>query len=308
MKKNKNNIRWFLLGVLAVLLGAPNNIAIRQVVTDVDPVAFNVMRFGLISLVVSPYLLMKRRSFTKSAWFYSLFVGLFMTVAVTTHVWAIEQSQASYVAILTLMTPIIFIFYSIKINKEKLNRRSFAGITLAAAGAFTVIALPVVLRQGSDFVFYPLATLLVLVRSLSFPLAIIYAKKAHDAGAPIMAAMGVSSLVVFILSCIMMPFVTGGMLPILQSGDLWGLLYSAFAVALLARLFNIVSYEKIGAVASSTLSYAEAFLAVLLPIFVLHEKLSVEVVLGGVLILVGVYLVEHHKLPHAKHARILKHD
>ncbi len=307
MSQNKNYQLWLLIGVLAVLVAAPNNIAIRHVVNHIHPVVFNAVRFGLIAVLVTPYIIMKRRSFTKKAWQYSLLVGVFMAIAVTTHAWAIQKSQASYVAILTLAAPIVFIFYSVKFNKESFNKRSFAGITLAAAGAFTIIALPVVLHQGSHFVFYPLATVLVAVRSLTFPLAIILAKKAHDQGAPIMATMGVSSWVVFLFSGSLLPLVSSGTLPAIEPSVWFGIVYSALGVALLARMLNVVSYERIGSVASAGLSYLEACLAVILPVFVLHEQLSLEMVVGGILILLGVYVVEHHKSTHHKHAHILHH-
>lgn len=307
MSQNKKYKFWFFVGVIAILLEAPNNIAIRHAVGTIDLLTFNMLRFGLIALVAAPYVFAKRRLFTKRAWQYSFLVGILMTTAVTTHVWAIQQSQASYVAILTLIAPIIFIFYSAKINREKINRRSFAGITLAAAGALTIVGLPVVLHQGSHFTFYPLATALVFIRSLSFPLAIILVKKAHDHGAPIMATMGVSSVIVFAISCALLPLSSQGMTLPVNPSVLFAIGYSALGVALLARMLTIASYERIGSVASAGLAYVEACLAVMLPVFVLQEKLSVEMIVGGVLILLGVYMVEHHKLAHHKHSHVFRH-
>lgn len=288
-------------------MAAPNNIAIRHTIDYVSPVMFNVIRFGIIALLATPYILYKWKTYSKKAWRYSFVVGAAMSVAVTTHVWAIQESQASYVAILSLFSPIIFIFYAMKLNKEKLNRRSFAGITLAAAGAFAVVALPVLLHQGSQFIFYPFATLLVMFRSLSFPLAIIYAKKAHDAKMPIMVTMGISSWVVFITSSVMAFFGPGFVLPDIHNHHVvLGVLYSSIIVSLLARMGNIASYEKIGSVASSALAYTEVLLAVILPVFILNERLSAEMIFGGILILIGVYVVEHHRLSHHKHENVLK--
>lgn len=307
MAKKKNNRFWFFIGVIAVFLAAPNNIAIRHTLDYVDPVMFNVMRFGIIALLATPYILLKWKTYSRKAWRYSLIVGAAMSVAVTTHVWAIQESQASYVAILSLFSPIIFIFYAMRFNKEKLNRRSFAGITLAAAGAFAIVALPVLLHQGSEFIFYPFATFLIVFRSLSFPLAIIFAKKAHDTKMPIMVTMGISSWVVFITSSVVALLGPGLVLPdIHNSNMLLGVLYSSIAVSLLARMGNVVSYAKIGSVASSALTYAEVLLAVILPVFILHEKLSYEMIIGGILILVGVYIVEHHRLAHRQHENVLK--
>lgn len=307
MAKNKKHRFWFFIGVVAVLLAGPNNIAIRHTLDYVDPVMFNVLRFGVIAFLITPYIIFKWKTYSRKAWRYSLIVGAAMSVAVTTHVWAIQESQASYVAILSLFSPIIFIFYAMRFNKEKLNRRSFAGITLAAAGAFAIVALPVILHKGSEFIFYPFATFLLVFRLFSFPLAIIFAKKAHDAKMPILVTMGISSWVVFLTSSLTAFFGPGWVLPDMQNPEmLIGVLYSAVMVSLLARMGNVLSYEKIGSVASSALAYGEVLLAVILPVFILHEKLSAEMIFGGVLILLGVYTVEHHRMSHHKHENVLK--
>lgn len=305
--KNKKHI-WFLVGIVGILLAAPNSTVIKHTVEGIDPTLFNALRFGLLAVCLTPYIFFKRKAFTKQSLKYSLYVGLFMAIAVVTYVWAIRLSQASYVSILTLVTPVVFILYSMKLDSQRINRRSFAGISLAAAGAFTIVALPIVINQNAGFVFYPLATLFILGNCLSFPLAIIFSKKAHQAGVPVMATLGVSSWVIVAISMLMIPLtLNASTLPSATPSLLFGILYSGVVVALMSRILNIVSYEHIGAVVNAALSYTETLIAVILPVFILHEKLSIEMVLGGILILLGVYVVEHHKSAHHKYAHLHRH-
>jgi len=84
--------------------------------------------------------------------------------------------------------------------------------------------------------------------------------------------------------------------------------YSGIVVALIGRALNVWSYERVGGAVMSALGYLETFVAILIPVVVLNEKLSPEMVIGGVLILFGVYIVEHHKHPHAKHHISLRHQ
>lgn len=305
--KNKKRI-WFFVGVAGILLAAPNSTVVKHTVEGIDPTLFNTLRFGLLAICLTPYMFLKRKKFTAQSLKYSLYVGFFMAIAVVTFVWAIRISQASYVSILTLVTPIIFILYSMKIDSQSINRRSFAGISLAAAGAFTIVALPIVVNQKAGFVFYPLATLFILGNCLSFPLAIIFSKKAHQDGVPVMATLGVSAWVVVFISALMLPLTwNSSSLPTVTPSLLFGILYSGVVVALISRLLNILSYENIGAVANAALTYSETLMAVILPVFVLREKLSKEMVLGGILILLGVYVVEHHKSVHHKYAHLHRH-
>ncbi len=305
--KNIKHI-WFFVGVVGILLAAPNATVIKHTVEGIDPTLFNALRFGLLAICLTPYIFLKRKAFTRQSLKYSLCVGFFMAIAVVTFVWAIRLSQASYVSVLTLITPIVFILYSMKLDSQRINRRSFAGISLAAAGAFTIVALPIVVNQKAGFVFYPLATLFIFGNCLSFPLAIIFSKKAHQAGVPVMVTLGVSAWVIVVISVLMLPLTwNSSTLPTVTPSLLFGILYSGFVVALISRILNILSYENIGAVVNAALTYSETFIAVILPVFVLHEKLSKEMVIGGTLILLGVYVVEHHKSLHHKYAHLHRH-
>ena len=82
--------------------------------------------------------------------------------------------------------------------------------------------------------------------------------------------------------------------------------YSGVAVLLIARSLNVVTYEHIGSAVVGALDYLEKLLAILIPVVILHETLSVEMVLGGALILCGVYMAEHHKVNTHKQHHFMK--
>lgn len=305
-QKQTNKRLWLIVGLVAALLAAPNAMVIRQAVNEVNPLVFNALRFGLIAVVLTPYVWLKRETLNRQSIKYALLFGLTMAIAVMAYVSAVKASQASYVSIITLITPVFFIAYGVKLNNEKIDRRSFAGITLAAAGAFTIVALPILLHQGSSFVFYPLATALGLGNAIFFPLAIIFSMRSHKAGAPMIVTLGISAWAIFLPLSVAL-LIQRPSIPEMNTNTIISVLYSAFVVALLARTLNVVSYERLGSIMNSALSYIETLVAILLPVFILHEKLSIEMVVGGVLILLGVYVVEHHKSPHHKHAHIWRH-
>jgi len=307
MSKTQKRWPWFLVGLAGILIAAPNATIIRHTTVGADPTLFNILRFGFLSLALTPYIFLKRRSLRGNALKHSLLVGVFMSIAVTSYVWAISLSQASYVTIITLLSPIIFICYSVRLNKEKISHRSIAGISLAAAGAFTIVALPILLKQGSVSQIYPFATVLSLINTLSFPLAIIFSKRAHDAGAPLLATLGVSAWVIFLSSVITVPLSLGGEEITINHRILFGALYSAVMVALISRLLGILVYERLGAVTSSLLAYLETLIAVILPVLLIKEILSKEMVVGGIFILIGVYVVERHKVPDRKHIHNHRH-
>lgn len=308
-KKVVGTHKWFLVGLLSVFLAAPNSTFTKFGTDSVNPILYVGLRFILIGLVTLPFVISARNKLTKRNLRHVIISAIGMTIAVMSYVGAIKLSQASYVSIITLITPIFFIIFSNKITGEKISRRALFGITLAIIGAMTVVLLPVAIRQSGEFVFYPIATVLALINTISFPITIIYYRKANDDGVPIMALMSISAWVVTLISVIMLFIMTIFFGITFASPDkpaIIAVVYSAIAVALLSRALGIKAYEYIGAVRTSALAYLETFLAILIPVIVLREKLSIEMIIGGIVILLGVFVVEHHKSDHHKHHFIFR--
>jgi drug/metabolite transporter (DMT)-like permease len=303
----KNINKWFWLGLMATIIGSPNGTIIKITVADLDPSYFNFLRFGLIFIVTLPYLILKIKRINKSGFKYAVLAGITLSIAVTVWVEAIKLSNASYASLITLVTPVFFISYSVKLNNESISKKSAAGITLAALGAFVMIFLPIAAKGGVlGGQFYPLATLLLLSNSASYPLATIAVKKSNDSGVPMASIISVSSLVIFIINGAMM-LINKPVSTSIDGGAVTAVLFSGLAVGVIHRMAAIKSYEHIGSVASSALSYFGSFLSILIPVFVLGEQLSLSMVAGGVLILLGIYIIEHHKSEHHKHFHVFRH-
>lgn len=310
MTKNKHIAGWFLLGLLAALLSAPNGTFVRLGGEAFDPFVFNSLRFGLIALVTLPYLYIIRRKFSRTNMKYAVAMGVCMTIAAMSYVGAIHLSQASYVAIIALAMPIVFIIYSIVLTKEKVSARSVWGIAVAAIGAFIVVALPLMIEGRIAESQSLWATILALVDVCVFPLAIIFSRKANEHGLPVMASFGISSWVVAIVATTSALLFAGPaeyVAAMTPSGVL-AVVYSALAVALIARILNVVSYERLGSVVTAGLSYVENVLAIALPLLLLGEVITLELVIGGALILIGVYIAEtQHRSKQSRHIRVMQH-
>jgi len=310
MTKNKHIAGWFLLGLLGALLSAPNGIFVKLAGEELDPFVFNSLRFALITLVVLPYLIHVRRKINKKNLRYSIIMGACMTIAAMSYVAAISLSQASYVAIIGLGMPIVFILYSIAITREKVTSRSLIGLALAIVGAFIVVALPLIVDGGIAREQNIWATIFVLVDVFAFPLAIIYSRKANEAGLPVMASFGISASIVAVVTTIMALGTVGVVAyeAAFNPQAVVSIVYAAICVALIARILNVVSYERLGSVVTAGLSYVENVLAIALPLLLLGEVITLELVIGGALILIGVYIAEiQHRSKQSRHIRVMQH-
>lgn len=302
-KKQKIAHKWFLIGLLSALIGAPNALVIRYNTADADPFLFNLYRMGIVALLMVPFILIAWRKFTARNTRYALLAGTYMTIAVLSYVWAISQSAASYVGVITLITPLLLIFFTVKMIGERITPRIVSGVALAAIGAVLIVVLPLAVGRSGDFVFYPAATLGALINAVSFALATIYYRKANEAGMPIMSLTGITAIITTVVCSVIVFINSGGHIP---AGEFnwWLLLYSGAGVSIGARVLNIMSYEHVGGAITGVLGYIETFLAILLPVLILSERVSIELALGGLLVLAGVYVAEYHKSSHHKHSRL----
>lgn len=296
--------KWFFIGLVGILLAAPNATVVKYTVGSLDPFFFNTIRFFIGAVVTAPFLLKDSPRFRRNNVSNALKAGVCMAIAVISYVWAIKLSHASYVTIITLITPILLVLYSAKLTGEKITSRALAGIAIAAVGAMIIVLLPIAIKQSGAFVFYPVATGLALLNCVTFPLSIIYFKRASEQGLPMGALMSLSAWVVFAINACFLLFQHPTLT--LSKRDIFGILYSGVVVAIISRSMIVESYEHIGAAVSGALAYLETFIAILLPLAALNEKLSTGMVIGGALILTGVYVTEHHKSRHHKHYHLLR--
>lgn len=299
--------KWFFVAFVALMLGAPNGTILRATVMESDALYITLCRFALISVICLPFVLKARKQLlARTARKEVLLASIYLAIGLICYIFALQYSQASYVTIISLSSPIIFILLSGRFFGERVNRRVAAGVTLAMIGAMTLVVLPIALSQNGT-AFYPLATVLSLINCVTYTLAIIYMRKANEKGVSMPSMVGASAMIVTVISLVLF-LLFGDQSRTPNDFNFWlAISCSAILSALIGRVLNVKAYEHVGASVMSALGYLEMFVAILIPVFVLNEKLSPAMVIGGILILIGVYIVQYHKHPHAKHHITIRH-
>ncbi|MFZ1249514.1 MAG: DMT family transporter [Candidatus Saccharimonadales bacterium] len=298
---------WFLIALVGALLGAPNAMFMRYAVGDWHPYLLNTIRFGVVAIICLPWIWRERKNMFGAARKPTLIASAAITVASLAFILGLQHSQASYVSILQLLAPVVLVWYSVKLTGERVSRRALAGITLAASGATMVALLPFALQQNSAFVFYPFATVCGIVNAFSYPMVSIAMSQANQKyKVSLVALAGVSSGVVAIVSVLLWVSIGHSALPHITPRGVLAILYSVVAVSLISRVLSVWAYERVGSATISALVYLEGLIAVILPIVFLHEKMSVAMVVGGVFILLGVFIVQFKESAHHKHRHITR--
>lgn len=297
---------WYLLAVLPALIAAPNGLVVKMIDGEIDPAWINALRFLIASIVLLPFVLRASRRMTRQNVRYAVLQGVAYATAVTSFVFSVSLGQASYTSVVALGIPIALMTYSVYLTREKVSRRAMLGVSMAALGAFIVVGVPLFVGQGFASEIHPVATILAFVNVLASPLAVICSRKANDAGLPMSATFGVALMTAFVLTTGVAIVTTGELMPIKaivqQPMFVMGVLYMALGVSLVARMLTVVTYRRLGSAVTGGMQYVENFLAITLPIVLLNERMTIEMLLGGVLILLGVILTElHHPSQHKDH-------
>lgn len=200
----------------------------------------------MIFLAVLPFLVMNFKKLNKRGLSLSVAAGFFLATATVTYVDAIRLSEASYVSVVTLLTPVVLIIYSAKLVKEKITKKAMAGIMVSAIGATLIVLLPIALKQQGGFDFYPMATFLSLINVFSFPLAVISMRKANEEGVPIASVVAISSFIVAMV-CLAL-FLVEGMPSSTIDGKFWGcssfFRTGGWAFSTLIKLFGLQVYWR----------------------------------------------------------------
>ena len=286
---------WLILALSEVVLSVPNGLFVKVGTSQVDPLVFNAIRFGLMSLVALPYVWRHKDKINTKNFKYSLYTGISTIFITGSYVKAISLGSVSYLSIFNLITPIIFIIMSAIMVKERLKPQSLIGMLIAAVGASLLIAIPIL--GGGDGLTSNEAILYALIEAVLFPLIIILPKKADDKGLPVMMTFAIAGIInaIFYLFIILL----NGQVSIISDNLfnptlLVSAIYSGVIVGLIARWLNVVTYEKLGSALLSSLAYAQYVLAVVLPIIVLKEQLPNTIIISGFLILIGVVITEKY--------------
>jgi drug/metabolite transporter (DMT)-like permease len=296
-----SNAGWILLAVAMLLLTLPNGIFVKLIGNEIDYYLIGFVRWALAGIVLIPFIVdafvKHRKLMLKNL---PLIIGAFLLIALGGPLQnaAIVLSSVSFTEIVSLLIPIVFAIVSILATKDRLSRYAVTGLLLAILGAMVITVMPILLGRGAiiEFGWMPLAFMLVhVVASAVVP---VFLRKQNEKGLPLTALVGISFLLTSIVCAVFMIFDTGietfKQITNLSVPGWLMMAYTAIVVSVVVRPVRVKIYEHIGTLSEASLSYLYHLLAIALPLVLLGEWLSWELIVGGVLIVFGTIMTRKH--------------
>jgi len=279
--------------LFAVLVWGASFIATKISVGQIHPVSVMWLRFGIGVLVLGAAVLI-RREFTVPSFIHIRSFAILGAVGITLHQLlqstGLVTALASTTAWIVASSPMMIALISMVVLRERLQRFQVLGILLGAVGVLLVVS-------GGDWhrlftgSFATTGDMLVSLSTITWALFSVYSRKSlqHHPAASMMLYVMASG---WILTTLIALSTTGlGEITRLSAAGWMAILFLGVLCSGVAYIFwydalKLLPVSKVGA-----LLYLEPLVSMSIAASVLDERITIESLLGGVIILAGVWIV-----------------
>jgi drug/metabolite transporter (DMT)-like permease len=304
MKKTNN----FWLGVLliGILISVPEGTLIRVVGDTLSVSMMTMLRYAVATVFAVPFIVVALRKGQVSAkrLLYMMLLAIPLALDPLISQYVVATTNASFQAILSLFTPIIFVIISTIVTKDRISRNKILGFLFAVLGGMVMVALPN-LGHGSVTNFGSIPVILMLVQALCISVETIVWRRENERGTPLVVILGTFYFVWAIIAGVM-ALILGETAQIqhLTINNLAIVVYLGIIASITYNAVFTGFYRRIGTTSAATMKYFKKSLTILMPIVVLGETLSWQIALGAFLIIVGT-VVAHKKTGSRKKKQIV---
>lgn len=273
---------------LASLFGGAAQPVIKIGLETIPPLSFVFFRFLFAGLIVFPFFFNK--SFIKSFW-QLLPLSILGTLNIIFAVFGIGRTAATIGQLLYAGVPILTVLFLFILFKERLSQNKVIGVLIGFLGVAFVVLLPI-LEKGSKFSGDLLGNILIACGVVSWSLYMVYSRKALKNFSPFIVtsvfiwATCFSAFPFFLMDFINHPaWWEKSTLP-----SVFSIGYSSIFTTIATFILSQYAIKYGGSILASLQFYLLPIVAYLSASFLLGEQLTLGIVIGGALALLGVYI------------------
>ena len=282
-----------LKATFAVVVWGASFIATKVALTDIQPITIIWLRFAM-GLMILGLAVVARKQFNLPQRTELRYFGILGFIGITFHQWlqstGLMTSKASTTAWIVATTPLFIAIFGWIVLKEKLIWGQVIGIGLATLGVLLVISEGdisslAVGRFGNQ------GDILILISAINWAVFSVISRKGlknHPAALMMFYVMAAGWILISI------PFFIGSNIPDLKSLSLYGWLGVLFLGIFCSGIAYIFWYDALKSIPASQVGvflFLEPLVAVVVAAIVLGESLILASLIGGAIIIIGVWMV-----------------
>jgi len=282
--------------LLAILIWASNSIMVKVILRELEPLTLTWLRFLLAALVYIPYAAATWRrapGYTPREWALLVVAGVALVPAFSlTLYWALIYTTVANTALVRMTEPAWVLLLAALLLGERPTRRQLAGLALALTGTAALLLLGRLPSGGGEH--HALGIGFMVANSLAWVVYILCFKtllRRHRV-TQVTTHAALAGTAALILATGPTHAVTIARETAAMSPLGWTLvIVMALIVTIGSNQLFSYGLQRMTAGAAATYSYLTPILAALLAWIFLGEPVTVDVVVCGVIIATGVYLV-----------------
>ncbi len=277
--------------ILSSLLGGATVPLSKLGLQEFPPLSFAFIRFLLSAMLILPFILKYKRGFLGN--FQKLLpLSLLATINIIFFILGIKTTTATSGILLYAAVPVLAGLLGYILFRHKLPSYQLIGLILGFIGVFVIVFLPI-LEKGNPFSGDLLGNLLIAVGVITWSFYMVLSRKTLLTFSPFV----MTAVFIFLTALALFPLFIFESL----TNTLWFknvTLTGVFSLIYVATISTILTYflgqyaiKHGGIVFASMTFYLVPVVGYIFSFLLLGELLTLGLVLGGVLALIGVFLV-----------------
>jgi drug/metabolite transporter (DMT)-like permease len=288
--------RMHFLMLLVTVCWASNIIAGKEALTGFSALALAQLRVLGAAIIFAILFLasgrMRRLQLTPRKWLF-LVAMAFNGIALNqlTFIGGMARSTVAHTGLIVALGPVMVLVIAVVIRLEALTAWKLAGMMIAFAGVGILTADKAGKGNGGHWV----GDLILLASGLVFAIFTVLMKEVTNQ----FDALTLNTLIFALGAIMMLPFCAHAVVftnwAALRLEAWWGLAFLVVFGSVVSYLLFAYVLTELAASRAAAFNYLQPVIASALGIWVLSERLTSKVLIGGGLILTGVYLTERER-------------
>lgn len=284
------------LMLVATFCWAGNIVAIKDAVEGFSVLALTGLRVtGATVIYLFLFFLIKRRlprRLSRREWFVMALVAMSgVTFNQLFFIAGLSRSPVSHAGLIVALGPVMVLAISCLMRLEALTVPKFVGMLISFAGVAVLTTGKAVHASGA----YWRGDLILLAGSAVFAIYTILVKEVAEK----YDALTLNALAYGIGLPILLPFAARASLNVRWESvpwhAWWGLGFAILFGSVVPYLLFAVVLTELTAARVAAFAYIQPVIATVFGVWLMHEHLTVKIIIGGILILGGVYITERER-------------
>lgn len=298
----------YLALLIAHLIWGGNFVVAKVTLEEFPSASLALLRFAFASLLIAPFFIIQTKKVKIDPKDYPKLITigiLIITLNITFFFEGMTKTTAINASVLTLIIPVLSVTLGWWFLKEKIYLINLLGIAVGLVGALVILELPQIL-VGNYSTQVMLGNFLIILASIAWVVGSVFSRQML-AKYPSLIVTSITFLVgtiTFIIPAALEYFKNPSWPNQVTMIGFLGLMYMALLSSVSAYFLFEWGLARLGVTKANLFQYIEPFVASILAVMILGEKISIPFIVGAILIGCSVYLgtlakeAHHRYKPH----------